>query len=167
MNNEIGEESLRDRIRRVVRNKNRSSAASKFDTSDVIQDANLQMWLDGLISIQEDHSQLDQALVATIAKGHLSKNLRKHAASKRNPSKEQPLDGDVTSMAPDPSTGLEEQEQIDNLLSALNLLTPEDNDIVFRRYFCDVPVKQIADCFDGPQTKNLSRQHLLPRSEPW
>jgi RNA polymerase sigma factor (sigma-70 family) len=147
-------ETRRGRIRRVVSNRN-GIAPARFQTSDIIQETEIQIWRDGLESLDDEYSDLDQAHLATLAKGHLAKNLRRHQAQKRAVELEQPIDGnDEPSYDRSPSEAIESEEIVSQLLRALNQLPEIEHRILFLRFFGSASFVEIADKL------NISRQRL-------
>lgn len=156
MNDEDNEtrETRRRRIRRAVSKRN-GIAQSRFQTSDIIQETEIQIWLEGLESLEDDYTDLDQAYLATLAKGHLAKNLRRHQAQKRNVQLDQPLDinDDLTSDS-SPSHSVESDELIGRMLAALNHLPETEQRILFLRFFGNSKFVEIE------KELNLSRQQV-------
>ncbi len=87
------DEPRRERIRKVIRN--RTQPSSRFDSSHIIQETELQLWRNGHDSLDKDSSNVDQALIAAMAKGHLAKQFRKELADKRDASREQSIDESI------------------------------------------------------------------------
>ena len=54
----------RERIRKVVQGLNSSYSKSRFDTSDIIQETEIQLWKTGRDELENDFTDVDQALLA-------------------------------------------------------------------------------------------------------
>ena len=141
MNEEF--KARRERMWRVVHNRNRSNAAARFDTSDVLQESEIQIWKDKLAP--PNSPPIDSALITTIAKGHLAKNLRRHNAQKRNVELEQPLDGEPASSIRPPEEELQILEASNQILAAINQLCENERIVIFNRFFRSKTLKEIAE----------------------
>ena len=157
MADENNEDRRRERIRKVVQNRNSSHSASRFDTSDIIQETELQLWQNGHDTLSDDLTDVDQALLASIAKGHLNKSIRNHRAQKRDASKDQPINQEVVSNQREPHEEVSYQEQANRLLSAINQLDTVERDILFLHYFCGDSFVEIGQQLD------LTKQRLQTR----
>lgn len=154
------DKNLRARIRRVVQNRNGSRTAVRFDTSDVIQETEIQLWQKGLADFEtesDDSDELDQRLLATIAKGHLSKLLRRQYAKRRSPILEQAADVQAIKSAHDPVVESERRERTQLLLNALDQLDESERSILLLRYFGEFTFADIE------QATGLSKQTVRTR----
>ena len=147
----------REIIRRVVQNKNTSHAASRFDTSDIIQETEYQLWQDGKDSFESDYTNVPTALISTIAKGYLAKNFRKHGQAKRNSANDLPLESPVADDTPTPSEIIESRDLIEKLLLVIKAMPEIDQRIYFLRFHCDLSLAQIE------KTVCLTRRQLITR----
>ena len=148
--------SQRERIRRVIQNRNFAGTKSRFDTSDVIQETELQIWLSSR-NRESSEPTIAQALLATMARGNLAKKQRMHRAAKRDASREQPITDCVKPDARDPLDQVALSEQVDRMLRAMNLLNEEERLILFRRYFCHSTFLEIADELEMTRQKVETR----------
>ena len=136
-------ESRRERIRRVVQSRNGCSA--RFDTSDIIQETEIQLWLNGHDDLNDTTSSVDQALIATMAKGHLAKKIRSHRASKRDASRDSPIVESLQSRDFDPSEQASNKEQKGRIIACIKKLDATCQEIVFLRYYCGMTLVEIQE----------------------
>ena len=147
----------REQIWKIAHGRNRSRAAARFDTSDIVQESELQIWRDKLASSKSESEPVDPALVATIAKGTIAKKLRFHNAHKRSVDLEQPLEYEVTSSTMTPDEEMEIHETGNQLLAAINQLCEQERTVIFNRFFRYKTLTQIAEDLE------LSRQKVKTR----
>lgn len=156
LGNENHDESRRERIRRSIRTHN-SYCHRLFDSSDIIQETELQLWLSGRDPLSSDATDVDQAYIATLAKGHLAKNIRRSLAKKRDASRNRPITTDLASKEPTPIERLTIQEDANLLFQAVNSLEEVDQRIIFLRHYCDATFVEIE------KELGLSKQRLQTR----
>ena len=150
------EQSQRERIRKVIQNRNFAGTKSRFDTSDIIQETELQIWLSSR-NRETPNPSIDQALLATMARGNLAKSQRKHRAAKRDTSREQPMTDCVKPDMEEPLDRIAYSEQVGRMLGVMNELVEEERLILFRRYFCNATFLEIAG------ELNMTRQKVETR----
>ncbi|MFK7766456.1 MAG: RNA polymerase sigma factor [Mariniblastus sp.] len=146
------DDNLRERIRKVVSKRNANQTAGRFDTSDVIQETELQLWRNGLLSFEPEQPadkqaepSIDQPLLVTIAKRRLFKFLQRHKAKRRDAGLEKASAENVVSNYQSPSEELEQREESELLLQAVNQLDEIEREILFYRFFCELTFAEIQD----------------------
>lgn len=140
------QETRRERLRKALRfRKAKLNQLPMFDTSDVIQDASIQLWTEGIDSFDCEYSSVDQALIATIANGHLAKHYRRYSTQKRNASRNQSIEDDVESGEPDPIDEMVRAEDMSRLIAAINQLEGESYVAIHRHCILGLTLKQMAE----------------------
>ncbi len=155
---------VRERIRRLIHRNSPRCSNSRFDTSDVVQEALIQTWLekgkhhvdsvpgspDGKQDeplqtstelANEDHDKdrrkVSNVWLNIVSKGHLAKAFRHHFAGKRSLNKETTPDKnhDSESRAAGPVQQAEENEMTRLVLLAINDLDDLQRAIIRKRCF--------------------------------
>lgn len=152
MEDKENSETRRERIRKAIGRRTMSNA--RFDTSDIIQEVELQMWRDGLDHLEDKFSDVDQPLVSAIAKGHHAKMIRRHTAQKRNVNLDRPVEQDVAAGNHDPGEVMDSKEQTNLVLQSLNQLEGISYRILYRHFCLGISYNKIAE------EEGLSRQQL-------
>ena len=153
------DERLRARIRKVVKNRNQTRSARRFDTGDIVQETVLQLWKQGMLPTDSQESiEVDQALLATMAKGHLAKNIRNHHAAKRDVDREQAVDPIQLTKDDSPLERMMKLEQSDAMQAALNQLEATERIVIYRRFFGKSTTTRIAEDLGLPV--DVVRGHL-------
>jgi len=131
---------------------------SRFDTSDIVQESMLQIWMQ--LGDQDIASlELTRGLLAVIAKGHARKQMRFHTAQKRSVARERKIDRPSLNRDPGPLEQADVREQIGMMLKALNHIHPVRQLIIFRRFFDDASYQEVAD--EIGRTKEWTRLQCL------
>lgn len=150
---------LRSRVRDSVKKSKGKLNSSRFDTSDVIQEAMLQIWRD-IEKSELSEKVFPQALVRRISRGHTAKMRRFHSADKRSFRKES-SDADTCSIV-DPALPIdhvERDEDVSMLRHAVKELNPVEKYIVYRRFFEGATFSSIGTDLDKPEAW-IRRQYL-------
>jgi len=138
-------ETRRNRIRKTVANRNRTVCSSRFDTSDIIQETELQLWKSGIDNFESDYSDVDQALLATIAKGNLAKKIRDHRRQKRDSACDRPFTASIASQSPSPNEQAEYQELSELILAVTSKMSKLDQRIYFLRFHCSKSTLEVSN----------------------
>ncbi len=127
--------SLGDQVRTTIRRECGDTARHRFDTSDVVQESLIQIWL----NLGEDEIKRlinCKSWLRKIALGHRSKLKRKHLAKKRSVYMERLIDSDVHLEDRNKSTNqLQVREHIELVMVEIELLNSIDRRIVTQYIF--------------------------------
>ena len=144
---------VRSQIRNSVqRNKGRTVAA-RFDTSDVIQEAMIQVWNDIEKSELSDVI-FPEALINCIGRGHSAKMTRFHSAAKRSVAREKlAVPEHHFSRDSSPSSEVEKVEAVSLIRDAIRQLAPIQKYVLYRRVFEDATFFEIGNDLDYSSQK--------------
>ena len=133
----------RQKVKRFAHNR-LGLARRRVDTSDIAQEAYVQL-LQTKGGFHANSEAEHNSLLAKIAGGHCHKQRRAHDAKCRDIGREEhvPL-GSVLSPCPTPELTAERQELFKLLAEAISLLSEEQEYVVYRRFFDDLTLAEIA-----------------------
>lgn len=133
---------IRMQIYRMVTNRKSSDDGARYDTSDIVQEAILQVWRDQLKCSTE--AELKQSWLWQVVKGHAAKLHRLHSAAKRSTKKQLPFQDGDSAQHQSADTNAEKREQIVRMLAAFDELPDEEQQVLFKRYFESNSIASIA-----------------------
>ena len=141
LNRELAQ--LRQRMRIWARGRGRASMRSRYDTSDVLQEATLQLWLE-LRAGRREVDEYSAPLLKTIAGGHDAKLAQHNQAQCRSVTRQEQLAVVPPSPQRAPEHEVIDRESTARLVHALTTLDEFDREILDRRFVKEQSFKSIA-----------------------
>lgn len=136
-------ESVRHYIRGVARDNHIGSMGARFDTSDIIQEAMIQVWKE-LDSDSLGDKEISKAWLVSVAKGHAYKLARFHSAQKRSHVRDEAFVDQVPTENRKPDDAIADLELQLSILVALDELPDDEKDIVVLYFFEQQSLSSIA-----------------------
>lgn len=143
---------MRKQLRRSVKSAKQSLRSARFDTSDIVQEALIQVWK-RICRSDQDERDLPRPLLEQIGRGQMSKMRRFHTAQKRSVLRES-VPTKISSVfernAQSADLECEREEQLALLSGALDGLGMTEKFIIFRKFFDGVSFTEIAADLSKP-----------------
>lgn len=152
---------IRQQLRRSVKSAKRSLRSARFDTSDIVQEALIEVWK-RICKGDQKGQVIPRPLLEQIGRGQTSKFRRFHTAQKRSVLKEATAGNSGTlSECSSQSVGIacERAEQLARLSGALDALGMTEKFIIFRKFFDGVSFAEIGTNLSKP-TSWVRRRYL-------
>ena len=134
---------LRERLRSWARGRSRAAMRARYDTSDILQEASLQVWLE-LRKGARESTEYSEPLLKTIAHGHGAKLAQHNRAACRSVERSETLSSEPPESANAVETSAIQNESALVIAKALMTLPADDRNLVNRRFFKDQSYSQIA-----------------------
>ena len=139
-----------ERMRPVVRRRRRADMQKHFRTSDVLQEAAIQL-LAEFESKVDFAEEVSQAWLSCVARGHVSRLEAWHQRKKRSSASTKPLTHELQSNNPSPSETAERNDLWANTAAALAKLPKFQREIIHRHDLDGESFRTIGEAIGRPQ----------------
>lgn len=150
-------QDLLDRMRPAIHGRHRGAMQRCFRTSDVLQEAAIQL-LDEIEKKGAENIQVTQAWLNRIGRGHASRLRIRHAAQKRSAYATEVHVEDRASSCQTPDQVAERRDQWSNMVLCLGKLESDQRTIIHQHDIDGRSFREIAECM-GLQEHTVRRRY--------